>query len=370
MKINECIMTQSTCYNEAGRVPEHFGIVVHSTGVNNPWVSRYVQPSEGDPNRVAIINELGTNIYGNDWNHTDVNAGVHAFIGKKADGAVSVWQVLPWTNVAWGVWRGKLYKADSPCYANEKRTKFVCYTKEDNLLPDSVYNTLAEKGVAPWVYNGQKVWIDSLGLASFNNDPPYYQFEICEDSLTDEKYFYDCMDSAQELCAYLCEKFNLPVDKVVSHKESFDLGYGSAHGDPDHWLKRFGKDMNWFRKKVAEKMGKTTVFKYGDKVKLLSDKTINGLSLASFVTDGRPLWVIDSDEIRTSVTINEDLTGITAIMHTYDVAYYDAQPTPDPVPDPTPDPAPIPSVDAERYRKIAALFREVASEFDFLADGK
>ena len=366
MKINECIMTNSTCYIDGGRVDKHYGIVVHSTGADNPWVSRYVQPSEDDEHYDEIIKELGKNAYGNDWNHTYMNAGVHAFIGKKADGAVSIWQCLPWCSIAWGVWRGKLYKAGSPCYADKTRRKMVYVTAEDNLLPDSVYNELANTGVAEWTYGGRKVWIDSWGLASFNDDPPYFQFEICEDSLKNEQYFNECMNAAAELCAYLCEKFDLPIDKVVSHKESFDLGYGSAHGDPDHWLTKYGKDMNWFRKKVADKMSGVTVFKYGDKVKLLSNKTINGQTLASFVTDGRPLWVVDSDEERTAVTINEDLTGITAIMHTYDVAYYDEQPKPEPEPTPVPNP----SFNTERLRTIANLLRNIATEVDNLADGK
>jgi N-acetylmuramoyl-L-alanine amidase len=50
------------------------GIVVHSTGVNNPYLKRYVDASD----------EVGINRYGNHWN-TAMPGGkkvcVHAFIG-------------------------------------------------------------------------------------------------------------------------------------------------------------------------------------------------------------------------------------------------------------------------------------------------
>jgi hypothetical protein len=378
MKINECIMTNSGVYLYAGRTEKHYGIVVHSTGANNPQVCRLVQPSPDDPRYDEIIKELGWNIFGNDWNHPDCNDGVNAVIGKNAKGEVSIWQCLPWCNIANGVWRGKMFRKGSPCYAEPQRRTIVCYTEEDNMLPYSVYCQMAYyetpvegeekplKGIAKWEYKGRSVWIDTFGLRSYNNDPPYLQFEMCEDNLKNESYFNEVMDAAQELCAYLCKQFDIPLDNVVSHKESFGLGYGSEHGDPDHWLEKFGKDMNWFRKKVENKMGKVTVFKRGDKVKLLSNKAIDGTKIWDVVLDGRPLWVVDSDEISTAVTINEDLSGITARMHTYDVAYYDEQPKPEPEPTPVPNP----SFNTERLRTIANLLRNIATEVDNLADGK
>ena len=36
--------------------------MVHSTGANNPYLRRYVQPDDG---------ELGKNRYDNDWNRRD-----------------------------------------------------------------------------------------------------------------------------------------------------------------------------------------------------------------------------------------------------------------------------------------------------------
>jgi len=111
-----------------------------------------------------------------------------------------------------------------------------------------------------------------------------------------------------------------------------------------------------------------TVFNRGDKVKLLSDYSIDGTHLSSKVTDGRPLYVVSSNEERTAVTINEDLTGITAVMHTYDVAPYD-----DPVPDPDPAPDDDSNNDSDwdslsHLERISALFEGLSQEFQALAD--
>lgn len=43
------------------------------------------------------------------------------------------------------------------------------------------------------------------------------QFEICEDALTDEKYFNEAFALAAELCAYLCKTYGIAVDGIVSH---------------------------------------------------------------------------------------------------------------------------------------------------------
>lgn len=43
----QCFMKNSTCYNGTGYMNVK-GILWHSTGVNNPWLKRYVQPYYGD----------------------------------------------------------------------------------------------------------------------------------------------------------------------------------------------------------------------------------------------------------------------------------------------------------------------------------
>ena len=46
MKLLQCILEKNRCYL-AGKYIKPQGIVVHSTGANNPWLCRYVQPHAG-----------------------------------------------------------------------------------------------------------------------------------------------------------------------------------------------------------------------------------------------------------------------------------------------------------------------------------
>lgn len=157
---------------------------------------------------------IGKNSNGNDWNRSGVSKCVHAFIGKVKSGDIMVYQTLPYDVKPWGCGKGS-------------------------------------KG-------------------SYNNS--HIQFEICEDDLKNEDYFNKAMNKAIEYCAYLCNLYLLPVDSIVSHHEAHLLGYGSDHGDPDHWMKKYGKDMNWFRAEVQKRLGvapkpTTTTFK----VKIICD---------------------------------------------------------------------------------------------------
>ena len=68
------------------------GVMIHSTGANNPNLRRYVQPDDGT---------LGVNPNGNDWNRPGLDVAVHAFIGLTKAGDVAVYQILPWEYRAW-----------------------------------------------------------------------------------------------------------------------------------------------------------------------------------------------------------------------------------------------------------------------------
>ena len=68
---------------------------MHSTGANNPKLSRYVGPDDG---------ALGKNLYDNHWNRPKPDKQQkcpHAFIGKLANGTIATYQVLPWDIVGW-----------------------------------------------------------------------------------------------------------------------------------------------------------------------------------------------------------------------------------------------------------------------------
>lgn len=183
MEIVQYYQTNNPCY-KAGRRITPSGIVVHSTGANNPYIKRYVGPDDGI---------LGANKYNNHWNNANANKCVHAFIGKVADGTIKIYQTLPWDYRCWGVGSGK-------------------------------------KGS----YNASHI-----------------QFEICEDGLADETYYKEAFDLAIRLSAFLCKEYGIKTENVVGHYEAWAAGYGSNHGDPRNWQKKFGGSMDGFRASVA-----------------------------------------------------------------------------------------------------------------------
>lgn len=185
MEIKKQYATKNDCYKKGERMTPK-GIVVHSTGANNPTLKRYVQPDDG---------LIGVNPYHNSFNEPNIKPAkcVHAFIGKDKNGKVRCYQTLPWNYKCWGCGTGS-------------------------------------KG-------------------SYNSN--YIQFEICEDALTDAKYFNEAFSLAIELCKYLCKTYDIPTSNIVSHHEAHLKGYASGHADCDHWLKKHGKTMDWFRKQVS-----------------------------------------------------------------------------------------------------------------------
>ena len=94
MNLRKLIFTENACY-KAGRKITVKGIMVHSTGANNPWLKRYVGPDDG---------LLGKNQYNNHWNTYHPGGRevcVHGFIGKLADGTIATYQCLPWDHRGW-----------------------------------------------------------------------------------------------------------------------------------------------------------------------------------------------------------------------------------------------------------------------------
>ena len=65
MEIKQCYLTKNDCYKQ-GKTMVPKGIVVHSTGANNPYIKRYVQPDNGI---------IGKNQYNNDLFNQMVNRG-------------------------------------------------------------------------------------------------------------------------------------------------------------------------------------------------------------------------------------------------------------------------------------------------------
>ena len=215
MTIVECLHSESRCY-KAAEPSSPVGIVVHSTGVNNPSLKRYVQPSKDDPHYDELIALIGKNKNGNHWNR-NVKKSTHYILGKLADGTVAAAHILPEDFCAWGVGKGK-------------------------------------KG-------------------SYNYNPTsHVQFEICEDNLKNESYFKACYDAAVALCAAICRRHGWEVDVIVSHKEAYKKGYASNHKDVDHWLKKFGLTMKDFRSDVDKQLHPTKPIEVGDTVQFTGNK--------------------------------------------------------------------------------------------------
>lgn len=94
MNLQKLIFTENACY-KAGKKITPKGIIVHSTGANNPNLKRFVGPDDG---------KLGVNQYNNHWNTYQPGGRdvcVHAFIGKLADGSIATYQTLPWDYRGW-----------------------------------------------------------------------------------------------------------------------------------------------------------------------------------------------------------------------------------------------------------------------------
>lgn len=164
------------------------GIVVHSTGANNPQLSRYVNAPE-------ICGEnVNKNYFGGPYSD-DVTP--HGVIGKDKNGEVRAVQILPY---------------DIPCWGCASGTKGS--------------------------YNYDPVYIQ-FEIAEDNlSDRGYF-----------EKAFSLAAKWCAELMTKFPE---IELENIVSHKEAHARGYASNHGDPENWLSVFGKDMNWFRALVAK----------------------------------------------------------------------------------------------------------------------
>lgn len=91
MNLKQQFLTKNDCY-KAGKKITVKGLMLHSTGANNPKLSRYIQPDDG---------VLGDNPHNNDWNNPDIEKCVHGFIGEDKDGKVKTYQTLPWNHRGW-----------------------------------------------------------------------------------------------------------------------------------------------------------------------------------------------------------------------------------------------------------------------------
>lgn len=228
MNLRMLLFTKNECY-KAGKKHTPKGIMVHSTGANNPLLRRYVGPDDG---------LLGVNPNDNHWN-TPMPGGrkvcPHAFIGKLKDGSLATYQTLPWDIVGWHSGAG------------------------------------------------------SLGSIKSANNTGYIGFEICEDGLTDPIYFGMAYREAVELCGYLCNLYSIKPEKpyLICHSEGNQLGIASNHADVMHWFPRHGKNMDIFRADVKAEMTKLTNDELLQAVTFISSKIPGGIDIKGWAGDNK-----------------------------------------------------------------------------------
>lgn len=191
MNLRQCFLTKNRCYTIGQKITPK-GVMVHSTGANNPSIARYVQPDDG---------YLGTNKYNNHWNVPNVDKCVHAFIGKVKDGSIATYQTLPWTHRGWHAGTGT-----KGLSANNTHISFeIC---EDNLSDKEYFAKIYEEATDLTAY--------LCGV--YNLDP-------------------------------------LADGVVICHSEGYKRGIASGHSDVTHWFPKHGKTMDDFRNDVKIKMG-------------------------------------------------------------------------------------------------------------------
>ena len=169
LDLEQQILTENDCY-KIGRTIQPQGVMVHSTGADNPNLRRYVQPVSSTPGREELLSALGTNPNGNHWNRPGLDVCVHGFIGRLADGSVAAVQTLPW----------------------------------------------AHRG-----------WHAGTGTSGRSANDTHISFEMCEDDLTDPAYFRQAYRTAVELTAMLCREYGLdPLADgvVICHQEGYRRG--------------------------------------------------------------------------------------------------------------------------------------------------
>lgn len=137
MRLHKTLLTRNDCYLR-GRTIRPRGVMVHSTGANNPWLRRYLAPDDG---RLGAPSPRH-------WNQGGVGACVHAMIGKLADGSVATYQTLPWTMRGWHCGRS----------GNDTHISFeIC---EDNLADKGYFRATYQAAVELTAYLCQLYHLD------------------------------------------------------------------------------------------------------------------------------------------------------------------------------------------------------------------
>ena len=225
---------QADCYKQGTeQVPT--GVQVHSTGANNPYLKRYVQPDDG---------RLGKNPNGNDHNHPGGNVCANAYIGKLQDETVAVYQTLPWEYRCWLSGSGNVGNANKLGYIGYE----IC---EDGLNDRTYFNEVIDKAVLLTAYLCNAYGLDpenirdhhelhGMGLASNHKDIAHWLGN-----------FGETMDGFR---ARVREAMTEPIDVEYIDCDEVKVLYQAIVDNPDRWLNvRSGPGKNYKVEFQAEK---------------------------------------------------------------------------------------------------------------------
>ena len=175
--MRQLFLTKNDCYKRNASIADSRyakfqkegpkGIMMHSTGANNPNLCRYVGPNDGI---------LGENIYGNHWNNPGLDVCVHAFIGLTDNGQVECYQTLPWNYRGWH------------CGWDGNNTHIGIEICEDNKQSESYFRKTKDKAIEVVAELCMKYKLDpmkpgvlidhyegsNLGIASAHEDVNYW----------------------------------------------------------------------------------------------------------------------------------------------------------------------------------------------------
>lgn len=203
MNLRKQYLTDNECYQIGEKmIPK--GIMIHSTGANNPNISRYVQPDDG---------KLGINKYGNHWNQSSIEVCVHGFIGKDASGNICTYQTLPWNYVGWHCGSGVNGSGNRSYIGIE-----IC---EDDLSNKNYFEAIYKEAIEVSAY-------------------------LCE----------------------LYNLNPLGENVIICHQDGYKLGIASNHIDIYHWFSKYGVTMQKMRQDIAKQIKTQSKLQVGQKVYL------------------------------------------------------------------------------------------------------
>ena len=218
MNLNSCILYNSLCYqiqsysqiNGVDNIKywknhrDKKGIVVSFASELNPCLKKYVQPSIADSNYKQIVNDIGINYEGNDWNNLSNEFVSHAVIGLNAHNIVKTYQVLPYERAA---------------------------------------HILGEGTQGSYDYNPNA----------------YIQIYVCNGDFSEKQYFNCVLKELAEYCVFLCQLFKWNGSQIISHLEAFSNGYAkNSNNQFEHWLEFHSYSIDWFRKEVQNLLDQKT----------------------------------------------------------------------------------------------------------------